>query len=74
MPVSDFLTPAECARELRVSSATIYRLLEQRRIQAVKVGAQYRISRKDVLAATRQAAPEAYSYMRAGAGASDRRS
>jgi excisionase family DNA binding protein len=34
------LTPSEAAQELRVSVATIYRLVEQRCIVAIKVGDQ----------------------------------
>ncbi len=58
----NFLTPAEAARELRVSTATIYRLLSDGRIRAVKVGSQYRIDKREVVIHTREETPGFVSY------------
>lgn len=73
MAASDYLTPAEAASELRVSLGTIYSLLRAGKIRAVKVGAQYRIDKREVIVQTRQEPPGFYSYVRDGLGASDRR-
>lgn len=42
------LTPDEVATELRVSPSTIYRLIRQRRLAAIRVGRTYRLDRSDV--------------------------
>lgn len=44
----DVLTPDEVATELRVSPATVYRLIRQRRLAAIRVGRAYRLDRSDV--------------------------
>jgi excisionase family DNA binding protein len=38
-----YWTPSEAAHELRVSIATVYRLIEQGKVVAVRVGSQWRI-------------------------------
>jgi excisionase family DNA binding protein len=38
-----FLTPAEIARDLRVSKMTIYRLIQEQELTAVRVGRGYRV-------------------------------
>ncbi len=38
-----FLTVAEVASELRVSTMTVYRLIHSDELQAVKVGRSYRV-------------------------------
>ena len=38
-----FLTVAEVAAELRVSTMTVYRLIHSDELQAVKVGRSYRV-------------------------------
>ncbi len=43
------LTPAEVAKKLRISRRTIYRLIEKKRIKAIKVSFDiYRITEKDL--------------------------
>ncbi len=42
------LTTQEVAATLRISEATVYRLIKQRKIPAMRVGGQYRIL-KDAL-------------------------
>jgi excisionase family DNA binding protein len=45
---SRFLTPAEVAEQLRVSSMTVYRLIKSGELRAVRIGKSYRISEDDV--------------------------
>lgn len=46
---SGFRTVAEVARQLRVSNMTVYRLVRNGELPAVKVGRGYRIREKDLL-------------------------
>lgn len=43
-----FLTPAEVAELLRVSSMTVYRLIKSGELRAARIGKSYRISEADV--------------------------
>lgn len=43
----DYLTVEEVAKELRVSIDTVLRLIRSKRLAAIKVGVQYRISVED---------------------------
>ena len=43
-----FLTPAEVADMLRVSTMTVYRLIKAGDIKAVRVGKSYRLTEEDV--------------------------
>jgi excisionase family DNA binding protein len=43
-----FLTPAEVADELRVSSMTVYRLIKSGELRAARIGKSYRIREDDV--------------------------
>ena len=43
-----FLTPAEVADLLRVSSMTVYRLIKAGELRAVRVGKAYRIREDDI--------------------------
>lgn len=43
-----FLTPAEVADHLRVSSMTVYRLIKSGELRAARIGKSYRISEDDV--------------------------
>jgi len=43
-----FLTPAEVAELLRVSSMTVYRLIKSGELRAARIGKSYRISEEDV--------------------------
>ncbi|MGQ0830844.1 MAG: helix-turn-helix domain-containing protein [Microthrixaceae bacterium] len=43
-----FLTPAEVADQLRVSSMTVYRLIKAGELRAARIGKSYRISEDDV--------------------------
>ena len=43
-----FLTPAEVAELLRVSSMTVYRLIKSGELRAARIGKSYRISEDDV--------------------------
>jgi excisionase family DNA binding protein len=43
-----FLTPAEVADHLRVSSMTVYRLIKSGELRAARIGRSYRISEDDV--------------------------
>ena len=45
---SRFLTPAEVADHLRVSSMTVYRLIKSGELRAARIGKSYRISEDDV--------------------------
>lgn len=45
MPPKEFLTTREVARYLRVNQYTVYRLVTQRKIPAIKVGSQWRFKR-----------------------------
>ena len=45
---SRFLTPAEVADQLRVSSMTVYRLIKSGELRAARIGKSYRISEDDV--------------------------
>ena len=47
-PRSRFLTPAEVAELLRVSSMTVYRLIKAGELRAARIGKSYRISEEDV--------------------------
>jgi excisionase family DNA binding protein len=43
-----FLTPAEVAEELRVSSMTVYRLIKSGELRAARIGKSFRIREDDV--------------------------
>ena len=43
-----FLTPAEVADMLRVSTMTVYRLIKAGELPAVRVGKSYRLAEADV--------------------------
>jgi len=43
-----FLTPAEVADQLRVSSMTVYRLIKSGELRAARIGKSYRITEADV--------------------------
>lgn len=43
-----FLTVAEVASELRVSTMTVYRLIKAGQLAAVRVGKSYRVREEDV--------------------------
>lgn len=45
---SRFLTPAEVAEQLRVSSMTVYRLIKSGELRAARIGKSYRIREEDV--------------------------
>ncbi len=45
---SRFLTVAEVAEELRVSSMTVYRLIKSEQLPAIRVGKSLRIREDDV--------------------------
>jgi excisionase family DNA binding protein len=45
---SRFLTPAEVADQLRVSSMTVYRLIRSGELRAARIGKSYRIREADV--------------------------
>ena len=45
---SPFVTVAEVASQLRVSSMTVYRLVQSGQLPAVRVGRSYRIRADDV--------------------------
>jgi excisionase family DNA binding protein len=47
-PRSEFVTVAEVAAQLRVSSMTVYRLVQAGQLPAVRVGRSYRIREDDV--------------------------
>lgn len=38
------LTVAECAKQCRISTATVYRLIHRNELPAVRLGGQFRIS------------------------------
>lgn len=44
----EFLTPAEVAEQLRVSSMTVYRLIKAGELRAARIGKSYRIRGVDV--------------------------
>jgi len=46
MPAKEFLTAREVARYLRVNQYTVYRLVTQKKLPAVKVGSQWRFRRR----------------------------
>lgn len=46
--IGRFLTVGEVARHLRVSNMTVYRLVKQGQLAAVRVGRGYRIREDDV--------------------------
>ena len=52
-----YLTVQEAAEELRVSTATIYRLIEARKIPVLRVGSQWRINLGEVLRADAESRP-----------------
>lgn len=37
------LTPAEIAKELRISLRTVYRMIDSGQLEAIRIGDQYRI-------------------------------
>ena len=45
MPPRVFLTTREVARYLRINQYTVYRLVTQKKLPAVKVGSQWRFKR-----------------------------
>lgn len=46
--VADLLTVAEVAEELRVSTMTVYRLIQRDELPALRIGRSYRIERQDL--------------------------
>ena len=48
MASSTLMTIEEVAKYLKVSTRTLYRLVQQRRIPAIKVGRQWRFRKDDV--------------------------
>ena len=46
--MADLLTVAEVADELRVSSMTVYRLIQREELPALRIGRSYRIERGDL--------------------------
>jgi excisionase family DNA binding protein len=48
MAQARFLTVAEVADSLRVSTMTVYRLIKSGDIRAVRVGKSYRLTQEDV--------------------------
>jgi len=49
MKESKLLTPTEVAKKLRISRRTIYRLIEKKKLKAIKVSFDiYRITEKDL--------------------------
>ena len=47
-PRPRFLTPAEVAEQLRVSSMTVYRLIKSGELRAARIGKSYRLLPEDV--------------------------
>ena len=47
-PRPRFLTPAEVAEQLRVSSMTVYRLIKSGELRSARIGKSYRILPEDV--------------------------
>ena len=45
---SEFLTPSEAAKYLKVCKATIYKLINTRKLPAVKVGRVIRIAKSNI--------------------------
>ena len=48
MGVADLLTVAEVAEKLRVSTMTVYRLIQREELPALRIGRSYRIDRSDL--------------------------
>ena len=48
LPESKFLTVAEVAAMMRVSKMTVYRLVHNGELPAVRVGRSFRVQEKDV--------------------------
>lgn len=46
--MADLLTVAEVADELRVSTMTVYRLIQRDELPALRIGRSYRIERDDL--------------------------
>jgi len=46
--VADLLTVAEVADELRVSTMTVYRLIQREELPALRIGRSYRIDKRDL--------------------------
>ena len=46
--MADLLTVAEVADELRVSTMTVYRLIQRNELPALRIGRSYRIDREDL--------------------------
>jgi excisionase family DNA binding protein len=47
---SEFLTPEEVAKILRISVLTVYGYIQKENLSAVRLGRHYRISREDLAA------------------------
>lgn len=60
MAETQWATPAEIAKEFRLTTSTIYRLLAEGKIQATRIGGSWRINRSEVARAT---APEPMGFM-----------
>jgi excisionase family DNA binding protein len=58
-PPTEFLTRDDVARLLKISRATVYRLVETRRLPFYKIGNSLRFDKQDVLAFLRQHRVEA---------------
>ncbi len=58
-PPTEFLTRDDVARLLKISRATVYRLVESRRLPFYKIGNSLRFDKRDVLAFLRQHRVEA---------------
>ncbi len=48
MNYNEFLTPEETSRYLRLSLGTVYRLINQNELEAVKDGGMWRVRRSDL--------------------------
>ena len=46
--MADLLTVAEVADELRVSTMTVYRLIQRDELPALRIGRSYRIDKSDL--------------------------
>jgi len=59
MATEDWATPAEIAKEFRITTQTVYRLLSDGKIRATRIGGSWRINKREVARAT---APEPMGF------------
>ena len=59
-----YWTVKEAADELRISTQTIYRLLEPGKIRAIRVGDSWRIDRAATIRAAAPERPDGFEWMR----------